>query len=337
MKVVYVSPSSEAEKKTVTEGLVNHTVVFADQAIDVEVPAEYQDAEVLSIFVDSTLSEASIDAMPNLQVLALRSMGFDHVPVAYAKEKGISVVYVPTYGAQTVAEHTFALILALSRKAYPMYQLLRERGARDIPHFEGFDLCGRTLGVIGTGNIGSRICEIAQGFRMSVVAYDPYPKAELTESHGVTYASLEEVLAAADILTLHVPATPDTTHILNQERIQHMKPGAYVVNTARGALIDTMALIDALKSGHLAGAGLDVYEGEAYFHDEMKLLHTETTVDDSVWRAFAAEHELLDMDSVIMTPHMAFNTKEAKREIVDITVANITSALAGEPKFPVRT
>lgn len=335
MKIVYVTPSSEEEQQVVTGALSEHTVVFSDTAIDGEVPVAYQDAEVLSIFVDSRLTEASISAMPNLKVIALRSMGFDHVPIRYAKEKGIIVVYVPTYGAQTVAEHTFALLLALSRQAFPMYQLLRERGARDIPSFEGFDLCGRTLGVIGTGNIGTRVCEIAHGFRMSVVAHDPHADQQLAESLDVSYVSLEELLATADIVTLHIPATSETTHLIDRDRIALMKEGSYLINTARGALVDTIALIDALKSGHIAGAGLDVYEGEAYFHDEMKLLRSEKPIDESVWQAFAAEHELLDMDSVIMTPHMAFDTKEAKREIVDITIANIHAALKGEPQFVV--
>lgn len=337
MKIIYVSANNEEEKTIVEKGVSPHTVTFLDTPITTEVPDECHDAEVISLFVDSKLTEASIDAMPNLKVIALRSMGFDHVPVAYAKEKGIAVVYVPSYGAQTVAEHTFALILALSRKAYPMYQLLRERGERNIPHFEGFDLCGRTIGVIGTGNIGSRVCEIAGGFRMNVVAYDPYPKSELAAQDHITYASLEEVLAQADIITLHIPATPETTHLINQERLAMMKSGAYIINTARGALIDTVALINALKSGHLAGAGLDVYEGEAYFHDEMKLLDTENQPDEAVWRAFAAEHELLDMESVIMTPHMAFDTKEAKREIINTTIENINAALAGEPVREVKS
>ena len=332
MKVVYISPNNEEEKSYVTKQLSEHTVHFVDTAVSGELPEEHNDAEVVSIFVDSHLTKEGIDAMPKLKIIALRSMGFDHVPTDYAKEKGIIVTYVPTYGAQTVAEHTFALILALSRKVYPMYQLLREQGARDIPHFEGFDLCGRTLGVIGTGNIGSRVCEIAHGLRMSVVAYDPYPNKTLTETHDVTFLSLEDVLTTADICTLHIPATSETKHIINAERIAMMKPGAYLINTARGSLVDTTALIEALKSGHLAGAGLDVYEGESYLHDEMKLITAPAPIDDTVWRAFAAEHELLDMDSVIMTPHMAFDTKEAKQEIVATTVTNIQAALAESPQ-----
>ncbi len=335
MKIAYITPY-EGEKEIVTNLLTGHEVVFYDGAIDSEVPAEMVDADVISLFVNSKMTKEMIDSMPNLKVIALRSMGFDHVPVAYAKEKGIKVGYVPRYGAQTVAEHAFTLLLSLSRKVPEMYDLLRREGNIDIAAHEGFDLCGKTMGVLGTGNIGKRSCEIAKGFRMNVLGFDLYPDEQFAKELGITYKSMEEVLAESDIITLHVPATAENHHLLNAESLAKMKPGAYIINTARGTLIDTVALLNALKSGHIAGAGLDVFEGEEYLKDEMKLLDPEAKADINVFKAFVAEHELLDMPNVVMTPHMAFNTKEAKLEITETTVENIVKGLEGEPAFSVR-
>lgn len=335
MKIAYITPY-DGEKEIVDSIKGEHEVIYFDGMIDSEVPENLRDAEVVSIFVNSKMTEAMIDSMPNLKVIALRSMGFDHVPVAYAKEKGIAVVYVPRYGAQTVAEHAFALMLTLSRQPFQMYDLLRREGNLDVAGHEGFDLCGKTIGVIGTGNIGRRVVEIAKGFRMNVVAFDVYPNEEFAKEMSFTYHSFEEVLAMSDIVTFHVPATAENHHMLNADTIAKAKPGLHVINTARGTLIDTVALLHGLKSGQIAAAGLDVFEGEEYLKDEMKLLDPNTKFDEAVWKAFAAEHELLDMPNVIVTPHMAFNTVEAKREITETTINNITKALAGTPENEVK-
>ncbi len=333
MKLAYVTPYL-GEEQIVRDLLPEHQIVFIESALSEYIPTEILDVEILSIFVDSKITAEMLDTMPNLKVIALRSTGFEHVAVAHAQEKGIIVSYVPHYGSQTVAEHTFALMLELSRKAYPMYELLRSNGNLDVVTHEGFDLSGKTIAVIGTGAIGKRVCEIAHGFRMKIKAFDLYPNAEFAATLGVEYGTFAEVLSTADIVTLHTPSTPENYHLLNTETLALTKPGAYIINTARGTLIDTVALIHALKSGHLAGAGLDVYEGEEYLKDEMKLIDGKN-IDMAVWRAFAAEHELLDMPNVIITPHMAFNTKEAKREITETTITNIKESLVGTPTFAV--
>ncbi len=335
MKTVYVTPY-EGEEDIVRNLLPDHELTFHHEPISDQIPEAWADAEVLSIFVNSKLTEEMIDSMPNLKVIALRSMGYDHVPVAHAQEKGIHVAYVPRYGAQTVAEHAFTLLLSLSRNVPAMYDLLRREGEIDIAAHEGFDLSGKTMGVIGTGNIGKRSCEIARGFRMEVKAFDLYPDEEFAAKYNITYCTMDELLAESDVITLHVPATAENHHMLNEETLAKMKPGSHIINTARGTLIDTVALLNALKSGHIAGAGLDVFEGEEYLKDEMKLLDPTLKADLDVFKAFVAEHELLDMPNVIMTPHMAFNTKEAKLEITETTTENITTALAGEPKFAVK-
>jgi D-lactate dehydrogenase len=335
MKIAYITPYA-GEEEIVRELLSEHELIFIDKPLSTQIPAEAIDADVLSIFVDSKISEQMIDSMPNLKMIALRSTGFEHVAVAHAEAKGIKVSYVPHYGSQTVAEHTFALILALSRKAYQMYDLLRSRGNLDVEEHEGFDLCGKTIAVIGTGAIGKRVCEIALGFKMKVLAFDLYPDSDFAKSHNIEYGSLEEAISQADFVTLHVPSTKENFHLLDADKLAKCKKGAYIINTSRGTLIDTVALVYALKSEQIAGAGLDVYEGEEYLKDEMKLLSEVRVFDQTVWRAFAAEHELLDMDNVIITPHMAFNTKEAKREITETTVENIKQNLAGQPNFVVK-
>lgn len=327
MQITYSSPYKN-EGVLVAELLPGQQVTLWPDPITSAVPEELKQTEILSVFVDSKITEAVIDALPKLTHIALRSTGFDHVAVAYAQSKGISISYVPHYGSQTVAEHTFALILELSRKVSGMYSLLRATGRVSVEDHEGFDLNGKTIGVIGTGAIGRRVCEIAHGFHMKIMAYDPHPNPELEQM--LTYGSLTEVLGQSDFITLHIPLFPETHHLINETTLAQTKTGSYIINTARGSLIDTVALIHSLKSGHTAGAGLDVYEGEEFLRDELKLIDSAQEHSMQVWRAFAAEHELLDMPNVVMTPHMAFNTKEAKREITVTTMENIKNYLAGK-------
>lgn len=335
MKIAYIAPY-EGEREIVRETLGEHEIVFVDSPIHAEVPELVRDAEALSVFVDSSVTEAMIDSMPNLQCIALRSTGFDHVACAYAQQKGITVSYVPHYGSQTVAEYTFALILALSRKAYAAYDALRSDGARDVKKYEGFDLKGKTLGVVGTGAIGRHVCKIAKGFGMHIVAHDLYPSNEFASEHDVTYCSFEALMTQADIVSLHVPSSKDNYHMINAQSLASVKKGMYVINTARGDLVDTVALTQAIENGHVAGAGLDVYEGEQYITDEMELLDEGTDVATETWKAFAANHALLDMPNVIVTPHVAFNSIEAKREITQTTAENILKAFAGSPQFEIQ-
>lgn len=331
MKIAYVAPY-EGERPHVLAGFPEHEVVFLDAPITDEVPESIRDADVLAVFVDSKLSVEAIQRMHNLKVVALRSTGYDHVPAAYLRERGITVTYVPHYGSQTVAEFAFALMLALSRQAFAAYHLLRTEGAVAVKRFEGFDLKGKTLGVVGTGAIGRHVCQIARGFGMEIVAYDIRPNVAWAAEHGIRYLSFPELLGSADLVTLHVPAAPENIHLLNTDTLALMKPTAYLINTARGDLVDTVALVRALKAGQLAGAGLDVFEGEQFLKDEMALLAPGKTVEEHTWKAFVAEHELLDMPNVIITPHVAFNTVEAKLEITHTTIANVLAALDGSPQ-----
>ncbi|MAZ30392.1 hydroxyacid dehydrogenase [bacterium] len=303
-------------------------------ATDVEELSSEARAEVtaISVFVDFEITAEILEQFPNLTFIATRSAGFDHIDIAAATARNIVVSRVPHYGTRTVAEFAIALMFALSRNAFRAYTDMLQRSAiSELECYEGFDLAGKTLGVVGTGAIGRNVCQIARGIGMEVMAYDINPDQEFATAAGVTYDTLEAVLASSDIVTLHVPAMPQTHHLINAERLSQMKPGAYLVNTARGEVVDTQALLSALESDHLAGAGLDVLEGEHALREEVDLLRSGQT-DPELWQTLVADHSLIDMPNVIVTPHIAFNTKEAKREITEITIDNVKAFIAGSPQ-----
>ena len=330
MTIAYIRPY-EGELAIVQAALAEHTIIDATCVWDIA-EADRHAVEVLSVFVDYEVTADVLEMLPNLRLIATRSAGFDHIDMTAAQARGIVVTRVPHYGARTVAEYVFALLFALSRNAYRAYaDMQRDAASVDVQSYEGFDLCGKTLGVVGTGAIGKSVCQIARGLGMTVVAYDVYPDQAFAEAEGLTYASLEVVLVQADIVTLHVPSMPATRHLLNAERLALMKPGSYLINTARGEIVDTQALVAALHSGHLAGAGLDVLEGEHELREEIDLL-VAGGMPPELWQTLVADHALLDMPNVIVTPHIAFNTVEAKREITDITVGNIQACIAGAPR-----
>lgn len=287
-------------------------------------------ADIICNFVGSSLSREIIEKMPKLKFVATRSTGFDHIDLKVCQEKKIIVSNVPTYGENTVAEQAFALLLALSRKIYPSVKRVREQGLFATTDLQGFDLQGKTIGVVGAGHIGMFVIKIAHGFGMNVLAYDPFPKPELAKKFQFTYASLEDLLEQSDVLTLHVPYMPTTHHIINAENIKLCKKGCIIINTARGGLIETAALVSGLKSGQIAGAGLDVLEEEGFIKEEADLLINGHPKEEELKIALA-DHELMYMDNVLITPHNAFNTKEALMRILDTTVLNIQAFEKGKP------
>ena len=287
-------------------------------------------AEVLCNFVDSPVAQEQLKNLPKLKFIATRSTGFDHIDLKACQKKGVQVSNVPAYGENTVAEFTFALLLALSRKIYSSLERVKEKDQFDYEGLQGFDLKGKTLGVVGTGHIGAFVVKIAFGFGMNIVAFDPHPKQDLIDQFHVRYMDLENLLKTADIVTLHVPYTPATHHLLNAQNIGQMKKGSILINTARGGLVETQALAKALKEGHLAGAAMDVLEEEGFIKDELKML-TEGHPNQEQLRTALIDHELIHMENVLITPHNAFNTKEALVRILDTTVANIEAFVKGQP------
>lgn len=285
--------------------------------------------EILLPFIHPYIGHVEIDALPHLKLIATRSTGYDHIDLAYATERGIAVSNVPGYGETAVAEHTFALMLTLSRKIHLAYTRTQQ-GNYSLEGLRGFDLYGKTLGVVGAGAIGLHVVRIAKGFGMQVVVSDVRQNRLLAEVLGFRYASLEELLATSNIVTLHAPALPSTYHIINRETLSKMKRGSLLINTARGSLVDTGALAWALDTGLLGGAGLDALEGEEFLQHEEELLNTTGTEEKL---KLLVHHGLLQRrNNVVITPHIAFNSEEALRRILDTTIENIQAYLQGQPR-----
>ena len=284
------------------------------------------DAEILSVFIYSDLDASLLGRLPNLKMIATRSTGYDHIDTAFCRRKGIVVCNVPTYGANTVAEHAFALILSLSRRIYQA-RARTIHGDFSFQGLQGFDLMGKVLGVIGTGQIGRHVIRIANGFQMRVLAYDIRPDPLLAERLGFQYTGLNELLAQSDVVSLHSPLTAETRHLMGRRQFEAMKKGALLINTARGGLVDTDALLWALDAGIVGGAGLDVLEGEEAIREERELLSSR--FDEERLRSVIRNHILLKREDVIITPHIAFNSREAVERILNTTVENIQAFLEG--------
>lgn len=276
---------------------------------------------VVCAFINDELDAPVLErlAAGGTRLIALRSAGYNHVDLAAARRLGLAVVRVPAYSPHAVAEHAVALILALNRRLHRAYNRTRE-GDFTLHGLTGFDLHGKTVGVIGTGQIGEAFARIMAGFGCQLLAYDPTPNPALL-ALGARYLALPELLRQARIISLHCPLTEQTRHLINAQSLAQLQPGAMLINTGRGALVDTPALVDALKSGQLGYLGLDVYEEEAqlFFEDRSDL----PLQDDVLAR-------LLTFPNVIITAHQAFLTREALDAIAATTLDNIVRWAAGD-------
>lgn len=295
---------------------------FHSFRLEAATAAAAEGAHTACIFVNDRADRAALEALAEAGVrhIALRCAGFNNVDLEAAKELGLHVTRVPGYSPHAVAEHTLALLLALNRRIHRAYNRVREMNF-SLSGLVGFDLHGKTAGVVGTGRTGALVAQIFRGFGMKVLAYDPYPNPEWAAQHGIEYAEKNILLAHSDVVSLHLPLTPDTRHMINADSLQALKSGAYLVNVSRGALVDTSAVIAALKSGKLGGVALDVYEEEegVFFED----LSGEVMQDDELAR-------LMTFPNVLITSHQAFLTREALREIARVTTENILRIHQGE-------
>lgn len=301
--------------------------VFSEKHLDQAGPLGQPEA--LIIFIYSPITAAALDTLPSLKMIATMSTGFDHVDLEACRRRGIFVSNVPSYGENTVAEHALALLLALTRKIVPSVNQTRHGDFR-LDGLRGVDLAGKTAGVIGTGKIGRRFIAMAKGLGMRVIAYDPRPNPAAAKELEFTYIDLDRLLTTSDVVSLHAPATPETFHLLNEQRLMLMKPAAFLVNTARGTLIDTQGLVKALEAGKLAGVGLDVLEEECVIREERELL-SKVFQQQCDLRIAYADHLLLEHPKVIITPHNAFNSDEALRRILRTTIDNVKAFQAGKP------
>lgn len=293
----------------------NHELNYLEPHLWANTAPLAADYPAVCAFVNDDLNAETLRVLAQGQtrLIALRSAGFNHVDLGAAQELGLTVVRVPAYSPQAVAEHTVALLLTLVRHTHRAYNRVRE-GNFALEGLMGFDIFGRTVGIIGTGKIGAEFARIMQGFGGKLLAYDVYPNEQIKAEYGVRYVDLPELFAESDIISLHCPLTPETYHIIDETSINQMKDGVVVLNTSRGALVDSLAAIEGLKSGRIGYLGLDVYEeeGDLFFEDLSNVV-----IQDDVFA------RLLTFPNVVITGHQAFFTSNALEAITHVTLNNI--------------
>ncbi len=290
---------------------------------------ENRDVEILSIDV-SRADAFILSKFKNLRLIALRATGVDRIDLNYCKTRGITVCNVPGYAENAVAEHVFALLLSVGRNMIDAVERTR-KGRFFMEGLEGFELHGKTLAVIGTGSIGRRVAEIATGFGMHVVAFDAAPDQHWAARVSLSYLPLKEAVSVADVVTLHIPASPKTHHLFSTDLFNIMKDGVVIINTARGDLIDNWALLGGLNSGKVRAAGLDVLPLEEHIGNVPEL--AEASDDQNIdWKTLHGNDLLLHHPRVIVTPHCAFFTLEAGQRLMDETVKNIVAFAEGKPR-----
>ena len=308
MKIL-VTEIESWQKELLEKALQNDTLICTDKPLSPDLIKQHSDTNILTISIGSTISKEVLDQLPQLKLIITRSTGYDHIDIDAATKKGIRVCNDPTYATTAVAEYTFALILCLARMLYITCYQVKQKSCFTREGLCGFELKGKTIGIIGMGNIGKQVAAIAHGFGMNIVVYDVYKNPELEKRYTLTYVDLTKLLQTADIITIHLPFTKDTHHIINASSIAHIKPGAYFINTARGGLVDTKALLDALKNGKLAGCAVDVLENPNS----------------------PASKELIKHSCALVTPHNAYNTVEAAHRLMQDTLEMIKAFKAGKP------
>ncbi len=295
------------------ENLESHELLFYDKVMDSEeLVKEFKDKdiEILSTFIYTRVDKKAIDELDSLKLVTTRATGFDNIDVEYATEKGVAVANVPGYGAYPVAEHAFGLMLAIARKIPTADKFVKENQKFDYRPFRGAELFGKTIGIIGTGNIGLHMIKMARGAGMKVLAYDVIKRNEASYDIGFEYTELDDLLEKSDFVSLHVPLLDATRHMIDADSFKKMKDDAFLINSARGGIVDTAAMINALKNGEIAGAAIDAVEDMG----DLK-------------------NGLTELENIVITPHIAFHTKEADIRRMETTVENINSMLEeGKPE-----
>ena len=305
----------------------DYEVFIYKEELNSDTADSIKNVDVISPFIYSKIDSKVLSEANKLKLIATRSTGFNHIDIKTAEKKHISVANVPYYGENTVAEHTFALILALSRNLHKAY-VRTINNDFTLPGLQGFDLKGKILGVIGAGSIGVHVIKIAKGFGMKVIASDARPNHILEELLDFKYVSLDKLLQNSDIITLHCPYNAHTHHLINMGNINKVKKGTLFINTARSGIIEPQALYHAIEKGIFSGAGLDVFEGEELLKEENQMLTKNVSVEHL--EAILKRNILLRNENVIITPHMAFDSIEAVERILDTTMENIISFFEGK-------
>src|SRR6056297_290630 len=322
MKIAFFS-TKKYDRQSFNDQLesYSHTITYFEDILSPETVALAKGFDAVCIFVNNPLDRELIRMLSeiDIEVIALRSAGFNHVDLEAADDYGINVYRVPAYSPEAVAEHTVALILTLNRKTHKAYNRVRENNY-SLEGLTGFNLHQKTVGVIGTGTIGTAFCRIMNGFGCDILAFDPYENEDV-KALGGRYVDFDELVHSSDIISLHCPLIPQTRHMIDKESIEKMKDGVMIINTSRGALIDTSAVINGLKQKKISFLGIDVYEqeGNLFFKD----LSNEVIQDDAIAR-------LMTFPNVLITGHQAFLTEEALQEITRTTLQNLSDHEKGK-------
>lgn len=322
-KIAFFDSKPYDEESFLQNALIsNFDCKFFTMRLSVDSLPLCENFDAVCCFVNDDLSEAIIEGLASygIKIIALRCAGYNHVDLQAVSRHGLHVVHVPNYSSYAIAEHTVALMLSLNRKIHRAYNRTREANF-SINGFLGFDIYQKTIGVVGMGKIARSLVSILKGFGANVIAYDIYADEEYAAKAGIRFTSLDELLRSSDIISLHCPLTKETKHMINEKSIALMKDGVMIINTGRGKLIDSQALIKGLKSGKVGSAGLDVYEEESeYFFEDRS---AQTLTDDVLAR-------LLSFHNVIITSHQAFFTREAMQNISRTTLENLLEYFDGK-------
>lgn len=317
------------EKKYLKSKLTSHNCKFYEEPLGIANVDKAKSADIISTFVYSDVNKCVISSLKKTKLIVTRSTGFDHIDLKACKKNNIVVSNVPNYGKNTVAEHAMALLLTISRKIVESVERTR-RSKFNWDGLTGFDLKNKTMGIVGTGNIGKHTAKFAKGFDMKVLAYDKFPDKDWAKDLGVEYVSLKKLLNSSDVVSLHLPLFESTYHIISKARVKQMKKGCVLINTSRGSLVETNAILMGLDKGYIGYCGLDVLEGETCIKEEAEFYHEifQRKCDPKV---IAENHILMDHDRVIVTPHNAFHSKEALIRILKTTIDDIKSFIKKEP------
>ncbi|MFW5683701.1 MAG: hydroxyacid dehydrogenase [Spirochaetota bacterium] len=330
---IVVFEVEEWEREVFQELSGEHALTFVREPLTMANVDHYRDAEVVSVFIYSKLSSEVLGRLPKLRLVSTRSTGYDHVDLDLCNGRGIPVTNVPTYGDNTVAEHTMGLLLVISHNLTEAIDRTR-KGDFSFVGLQGFDLRKKVFGIVGTGSIGQHVIRMARGFDMDVIAFDVKPNDQLAAEMGFSYVSMDDLLARSDVISLHVPYSPKTHHLIGEPEFSKMKDGVVFLNTARGPLMDVKALVQAIARKKVRAVGLDVLPEEPTIREEAELLHHAFREQHNMETLFA-DHILLRLRNVYITPHSAFNTREAVERILRTTLSNIRSFISGSAQHVV--
>lgn len=319
MKIAFFEMKEKWEIDYIKKNLKGHSLYFFEEELDKFDINKARNFDIISVFIYSNVTREIVSKL-NAKAVITRSTGFNHIDLKACDERKIKVYNVPRYGSSTVAEYTFALLLNLARKIIEANKRVKKFDF-NLDGLNGVEMKGKTLGIVGLGEIGKCVAEIAKGFGMKMLVFTRTKDMKLAKRLGFRYVDFNYLLKNSDVITFHVPLTPETTHMLNQKNIGMIKKGAILINTSRGEVVETEAVVKALDRGILSAAGLDVLEAEEQIKDERGLFSRRHS------RAVLEGNILLKYENVIVTPHNAFNTREALQRILDITIGNIKSAI----------